>query len=91
VNREIHTQTSHRRKAKGIEFLVCDALFEARDLLGLAEAAEDVERFLALDDRVLALVGSGTGWRARGGIAARAPGRVVLRAKLKASLPGPYH
>jgi hypothetical protein len=35
---------------------VCDALFEARDLLGLAGAAYDVEAFLAMDDRVLALV-----------------------------------
>lgn len=49
----------HPRKAKGIEFLVCDALYEARDLLGLAEAAHDVESFLRLDDRVLALV---SGW-----------------------------
>ncbi len=56
-----HHTTPHHviqklRKAKGIEFLVCDALFEARDLLGLAGAAVDVEGFLALDDRVLALV-----------------------------------
>lgn len=37
---------------------MCDALYEARDLLGLAEAAQDVEAFLALDDRVLKLVGA---------------------------------
>ncbi|GBF87665.1 hypothetical protein Rsub_00376 [Raphidocelis subcapitata] len=52
----MHSKVYTHRKAKGIEFLVCDALFEARDLLGLADAAEDVEAFLRLDDRVLALV-----------------------------------
>jgi hypothetical protein len=49
-------QNNAHSKAKGIEFLVCDALYEARDILGLPEAAADVDAFLALDDRVLALV-----------------------------------
>ncbi|KAI8471968.1 MAG: hypothetical protein J3K34DRAFT_220944 [Monoraphidium minutum] len=52
----MHSKVYTHRKAKGIEFLVVDALFEARDLLGLAGAAWDVEAFLGLDDRVLALV-----------------------------------
>lgn len=41
------------RKAKGIEFLVCDALAAAKDELNLAEAADDVKQFLALDDGLL--------------------------------------
>lgn len=52
----MHSRVYTHRKAKAVEFLVCDALYEARDLLGLKEAASDVDSFLRLDDRVLALV-----------------------------------
>ena len=55
----MHAKVYTHRKAKAVEFLVCDALYEARELLGLAEAAADVDAFLRLDDRVLALV---RGW-----------------------------
>ena len=52
----MHSKVYTHRKAKAVEFMVCDALYEARHLLGLAEAAADVDAFLRLDDRVLALV-----------------------------------
>jgi hypothetical protein len=51
----MHSRVYTHKKAKGIEFLVCDALALAAPELGLsAEALTDVEQYMRLDDTILA-------------------------------------
>lgn len=57
---QMHEHVYQHPVLKGIEYMVTDALFAAREELGLAEALDDPKRYCALDDRVLLWLQNGS-------------------------------
>jgi deoxynucleoside triphosphate triphosphohydrolase SAMHD1 len=52
----MHKTVYTHPKVKAVEYMVCDALVEASDFLGLKECCHDPERFASLSDYILKMV-----------------------------------
>lgn len=49
----MHQKVYTHRKAKAIEFMLCDALLEAEPVLGIKDRLNDVNEYLTLDDHIV--------------------------------------